>query len=32
MTFGEQNSYEEASALLNVAVDSGINFFDVAEM
>jgi aryl-alcohol dehydrogenase-like predicted oxidoreductase len=32
MTFGEQNSYEEACTLLNLATDSGINFFDVAEM
>ncbi|CAM6106705.1 unnamed protein product [Calypogeia fissa] len=32
MTFGEQNSYDEACSLLNLAVDSGINFFDAAEM
>ncbi|CAM6110692.1 unnamed protein product [Calypogeia fissa] len=32
MTFGEQSSYEEACSLLNLAVDLGINFFDVAEM
>ncbi|KAJ7523312.1 hypothetical protein O6H91_18G046400 [Diphasiastrum complanatum] len=32
MTFGEQNSYEEACRLLNMARDAGINFFDSAEM
>ncbi|KAG6542699.1 hypothetical protein Mapa_015935 [Marchantia paleacea] len=32
MTFGEQNSYEDARAQLNLACESGINFFDVAEM
>ncbi|CAM6113457.1 unnamed protein product [Calypogeia fissa] len=32
MTIGVQNSYEEACSLLNLAIDSRINFFDVAEM
>ncbi|OAE34720.1 hypothetical protein AXG93_700s1020 [Marchantia polymorpha subsp. ruderalis] len=32
MTFGEQNSYEDAREQLNFARESGINFFDVAEM
>lgn len=32
MTFGEQNSYEEAAAQLDYAVGTGINFIDAAEM
>ena len=32
MTFGEQNSYEEAAAQLDYAVAAGINFIDAAEM
>ncbi len=32
MTFGEQNSEEEAFRQLDRAVDAGINFFDTAEM
>lgn len=32
MTFGEQNTEAEAHRQLNVAVEAGINFIDVAEM
>ena len=32
MTFGEQNSLEDALAQLDLAADSGINFIDTAEM
>jgi aryl-alcohol dehydrogenase-like predicted oxidoreductase len=32
MTFGEQNSYEEAAQQLDYAVDHGVNFIDAAEM
>ncbi|KAF7121433.1 hypothetical protein RHSIM_Rhsim13G0018700 [Rhododendron simsii] len=32
MTFGEQNSLPESFLLLDKALDSGINFFDSAEM
>ncbi|KAL2900498.1 Protein tas, partial [Bienertia sinuspersici] len=32
MTFGEQNSLQESFRLLDKAFDSGINFFDSAEM
>jgi len=32
MTFGEQNSEQEAHAQLNRAVEYGVNFIDVAEM
>ena len=32
MTWGEQNTEEEAHQQLNYAIESGINFFDVAEM
>ncbi|WP_370979368.1 NADP(H)-dependent aldo-keto reductase [Agaribacterium sp. ZY112] len=32
MTFGEQNSQEQSSELMTLAFDSGVNFFDVAEM
>lgn len=32
MTFGEQNSYAEAAAQLDFALDKGVNFIDVAEM
>lgn len=32
MTFGEQNSYEEAVKQMDYAVDQGVNFFDAAEM
>ena len=32
MTFGEQNSLGESFGLLDKAFDSGINFFDSAEM
>lgn len=32
MTFGEQNTQEEAFAQLNYAVSEGINFIDTAEM
>ena len=32
MTFGEQNSEEEAHAQLNMAVAAGINFIDTAEI
>ena len=32
MTFGEQNSREEAFAQMDTAVAAGVNFFDTAEM
>ncbi|GAB3456709.1 aldo/keto reductase [Insolitispirillum peregrinum] len=32
MTFGEQNTPEQAHELLDIAYDGGVNFFDVAEM
>ena len=32
MTWGEQNTEEEAHQQLNYAIESGINFIDVAEM
>ncbi|WP_439102027.1 NADP(H)-dependent aldo-keto reductase [Congregibacter sp.] len=32
MTFGEQNSYEEAAEQMDYAVSQGVNFFDAAEM
>ncbi|WP_439105888.1 NADP(H)-dependent aldo-keto reductase [Congregibacter sp.] len=32
MTFGEQNSYDEAAQQMDYAVDQGVNFFDAAEM
>lgn len=32
MTFGEQNSFEEAAQQLDYACDQGVNFIDVAEM
>jgi len=32
MTFGEQNSLAEAHAQLDLALDSGVNFIDTAEM
>lgn len=32
MTWGEQNTLEDACAQMDYAVDQGINFFDVAEM
>ncbi len=32
MTWGEQNTQEEGFAQMDMAVDYGINFFDVAEM
>jgi aryl-alcohol dehydrogenase-like predicted oxidoreductase len=32
MTFGEQNSYQEAAQQLDYAVDQGVNFIDTAEM
>ncbi|MFL0798903.1 MAG: NADP(H)-dependent aldo-keto reductase [Agarilytica sp.] len=32
MTWGEQNTQEEAFAQMDMAVDMGVNFFDVAEM
>ncbi|EED33748.1 aldo/keto reductase [gamma proteobacterium NOR5-3] len=32
MTFGEQNSYEEAAEQMDYAVDQGVNFIDAAEM
>ena len=32
MTFGEQNSPEEAFAQMDCALDSDINFFDTAEL
>lgn len=32
MTFGEQNSEQQAFALLDIALDAGVNFIDTAEM
>ncbi len=32
MTFGQQNSPEEAFAMMDMALEAGINFFDAAEM
>ncbi len=32
MTWGEQNTQKEAFAQMDMAVDMGVNFFDVAEM
>jgi aryl-alcohol dehydrogenase-like predicted oxidoreductase len=32
MTFGEQNSYEDAAEQMDYAVDQGVNFIDAAEM
>ncbi len=32
MTFGEQNNQDEAFAQMDFAVESGVNFFDTAEM
>jgi aryl-alcohol dehydrogenase-like predicted oxidoreductase len=32
MTFGEQNTEQEAFAQLDLALDAGVNFFDAAEM
>ena len=32
MTWGEQNTEKEAHEQLDFAIDSGINFIDVAEM
>ena len=32
MTWGEQNTREEAFEQMDYALDQGINFFDVAEM
>lgn len=32
MTFGEQNTEEEAHSQLDYAVERGINFIDTAEM
>lgn len=32
MTFGEQNTQDEAFSQINYALDRGINFFDTAEM
>ncbi|EAQ96804.1 NADP(H)-dependent aldo-keto reductase [Congregibacter litoralis] len=32
MTFGEQNSYDEAAQQMDYAVSQGVNFFDAAEM
>ena len=32
MTFGEQNTYEEAAEQMDYAVSQGVNFFDAAEM
>ncbi|KAG0564378.1 hypothetical protein KC19_8G106000 [Ceratodon purpureus] len=32
MTYGEQNSFEDACEQLNVAREEGVNFFDAAEM
>ncbi|MCW9079287.1 MAG: aldo/keto reductase, partial [Gammaproteobacteria bacterium] len=32
MTFGEQNSEREAFEQLDMALDSGVNFVDTAEM
>lgn len=32
MTFGQQNTIEESHEMLDLALESGINFFDTAEM
>ncbi|KAH9554456.1 hypothetical protein CY35_08G065100 [Sphagnum magellanicum] len=32
MTYGEQNTFEDACDQLNMATETGINFFDTAEM
>ena len=32
MTWGEQNTKEEAFEQMNYAVENGINFFDTAEL
>ncbi len=32
MTFGEQNSQDEAFAQMDFAIENGVNFFDTAEM
>jgi len=32
MTFGKQNTQDEASAQLDMSIDRGINFIDTAEM
>ena len=32
MTFGEQNTEQEAHQQLDYALDQGVNFIDVAEM
>lgn len=32
MTYGEQNTFEEACQQLNMAREAGVNFFDAAEM
>lgn len=32
MTFGEQNTFEDACEQLNFATENGINFLDAAEM
>jgi aryl-alcohol dehydrogenase-like predicted oxidoreductase len=32
MTWGEQNTPEEAFAQMDLALEAGINFFDTAEM
>lgn len=32
MTFGEQNSQDEAFAQMDLAIENGVNFFDTAEM
>jgi len=32
MTWGEQNSAQEGHAQMDMAVDYGVNFFDVAEI
>ena len=32
MTWGEQNSQEEAFEQMNYALDQGVNFFDTAEI
>ena len=32
MTWGEQNSQEEAFEQMNYSVENGINFFDTAEL
>jgi len=32
MTYGEQNTFEDACQQLNMAREEGVNFFDAAEM